>query len=364
VDQSKAFSAIFDLLKDIAVGYCIYITLDSKEKIKAGIWVLLAAVTFASILGVIHTATGTSYTFWGFAQQSLFGQVSDSDGQLRYAGPLGESNIWGQILVSAIPIAIYMFAKAREPIRKSLAGIASVFILLAMLFTESRGAVLALMLILILIAIDLRVKGSTFLLLITGMLLMLFILPAKYTERIKSLDILFQNQGNGYTSDESINDRQTRMLIGLSMFSRNPFLGIGFANYSENYLPYAARLGLESASLGDGSEESTQQQPHSLYIEIMSETGLIGITTFLTFLGLILHRLYQMRNRTRKYNNLTDLDWSMSVSSIMMSIITFLIAGFFLHGIGFRFIWVLIGLALALIRFDNRQVESGALGVT
>jgi O-antigen ligase len=357
-DQSKSFAAIFDLLKDIAVGYCIYITLDSKEEVKIGIRILLTAVTFVSILGVIRTVTGSSNAFWGFAQQSAFGQISDSDGQLRYAGPLGESNIWGQVLVSTIPIAIYMLVRARELIRRAILAIASLFILLAMLFTESRGAILAFLVILILISLDLKIRGSTFLLLATGMLVLLFILPAKYTERIKSLDILFQNQENGYTSDESISGRQTRMLIGLSMFKENPFLGVGFANYSENYLTHATRLGLESGSLGDGSEESAEQQPHSLYIEIMAETGLFGIATFLTFLGFILHDLYLMRKRTRRSANRAERDWSLSASAIMMSLTTFLMAGFFLHGIGFRFIWVLIGLALAFIRFETGSAAS------
>lgn len=358
VDQTKSFTAIFDLLKDIAVGYCIYTALDSKEKIKTGIEVLLMAVAFVSMLGVVHTVTGSSNTFWGFAQRSAFGQISDSDGQLRYAGPLGESNIWGQVLVSVIPVAIYLFTKTREPIGKSVYGIAGSFILLAMIFTESRGAVVALALILTLIAIDLRIKSSTILLATTGILVMLFALPDKYAQRIKSLDIFFQNQENSYTGDEAISGRRTRMLVGLSMFSKNPFLGVGFANYSENYLTYAENLGLESASLG-GTGEDTQQQPHSLYVEIAAETGLFGLSTFLLFLSLILRELYQMRKQTKKSGHWAEQDWSMLAAAIMMSIITFLIAGFFLHGIGFRFIWVLIGIALAFGRFYSKQAVLG-----
>src|SRR4030095_2687100 len=72
VNQSKSFLAIIDLTKDIAVGVCIYLALDTKEKLKTGVRVLLYAVTFVSILGAIHTLSGSSPTFWGLARDSAF----------------------------------------------------------------------------------------------------------------------------------------------------------------------------------------------------------------------------------------------------------------------------------------------------
>jgi len=351
VNQSKSLSAIFDLTKDVAVGYCIYITLDTKEKVKTGLNILIGALTFASALGVIRTITGSSNNFWGFAQLSAFGQVSDTDGQLRYAGPIGESNIWGQVLVSGIPIILYKLASNRSILKKITLSLCGFLIALAMLFTESRGAFLAMFFITVLITIiDLRIQSKTFLAIVTSILLLLLVLPSKYTERITSLDVLFQNQEYGLTKDESINGRQAKMLTGLAMFAKNPFFGVGFANYSDNYWLYAGNLGLDSTILSVGTEtEGEEQQPHSLYIEIMAETGIFGITSFLGFIGIILLSLKNSRKLTSTTKTFFNQDWNLMTSAIMMSIISFLIAGFFLHGIGFRFIWVLIGIALAFI---------------
>ena len=69
------------------------------------------------------------------------------------------------------------------------------------------------------------------------------------------------------------------MLTGLAMFKENPFLGVGFANYSDNYWSYAGNLGLEASARNVGSESSARQ-PHSLYIEIMAETGFFGVASF------------------------------------------------------------------------------------
>jgi len=347
-DQDRAMSYILDLAKDVAIGICIYITLNSKEKWKSGINVLLFAVTFASILGVLHTLMGSSPTFWGLAQESAFGQTGDS-GDLRYGGPIAESNIWGQVLVSILPIALYRIARAHTSLSKFLAVSSSLFILLAMLFTESRGAFLALVLVLIFIAIDLRIKSTSLLAVASIGLIFLLLVPSRYTERIKSLNIFFQpNQEYGLAQDESVEGRREKMLVGLAMFRDNPFLGVGFANYSDNYWSYAGNLGLEAATKNVNSE-TTEREPHSLYIEIMAETGIFGIASFLAFLGTLLYGLYQTRYKINANQKNPDPDWPAWISSLMMSIFTFLVAGFFLHGIGFRFIWVLSGLAMAAI---------------
>jgi len=348
-NQSKSIKYILDLAKDIAIGICIYITLNTKEKWKSGVNVLLFAVTMVSMLGVIHTLSGSGQTFWGLAQQSAFGQTNDS-GELRYGGPIAESNIWGQVLVSILPIALYHIAKERGSLAKALSFASATFIFFAMLFTQSRGAFIALVVVLVLIAIDLRIKSSILLAITSIGLVILLLLPTKYTGRIMSLNIFSQSsQVNGLAQDESVLGRSEKMLIGLAMFKDNPFLGVGFSNYTDNYWAYAGNLGLE-ASTTNVNSESTLRQPHSLYIEIMAESGIFGITSFLAFLGLLLSGLYQARIKINSNQKKPDKVWAAWISSLMMSILTFLVAGFFLHGIGVRFIWVLVGLALAAIR--------------
>ena len=356
-NQDRALNFTFDLAKDIAICVCIYITINSKEKWKSAINVLLLTVAFVAILGVIHTLMGSSQTFGGLAQESAFGQTTNG-GELRYGGPIAESNIWGQVLVSILPIALYRVAKAHSVRSEILAIVSSLFILLAMLFTQSRGAFVALVFVLIFIAIDLRIKSTTLLAFTSIGLILLFVVPSKYTERIRTLDIFFQpNQDSALTQDESVEGRREKMLVGLAMFRDNPFLGVGFANYTDNYWTYAGNLGLE-ASARNVNSETTARQPHSLYIEIMAETGIFGITTFLAFLGMLLSGLYQTRTKINANLKNPDPDWPAWISSLMMSLFTYLVAGFFLHGIGFRFIWVLAGLALAAIHLAPKPVYS------
>ena len=349
-DQSLARAGFLDLMKDVAVGLCIVITLNTKPKLKNGIYVLILAVSFVSLLGIVKTISGTEQTFWGFAQNSAFGQANDS-GILRYGGPIGESNVWAQVLAATLPLVIYQFAKRTEPFIKIIMLLSGALIFLALLFTQSRGAILALFLVLPLIAWEMRIKASTLLLVSTLGLAVLFLVPAQYTERIRTLQIFFQtDQEYGFTQDEAAAGRREKMLTGLAMFRDKPFLGVGFANYNTNYWEYAGQLGLESDATDIQSEKGARE-PHSLYIEIMSETGLLGILTFLAFFGLLFGGLYQARKAL-----LTGPDkrWAIWVTAIAFAILSFLLSGFFLHGIQFRYIWVLIGLALASIYVSKR----------
>src|SRR4030095_896096 len=135
INQPKALLSILDLMKDLAVGFCVYFTLDTKDKLKNGARVLLYSVAFVSVLGVIHTLVNSNLTFWGLARDSAFGQLSDS-GDLRYGGPIAEANVWGQVLVAIVPIALYRIVMEHNSLSKLLPAAAGLFILLAMLFTQ------------------------------------------------------------------------------------------------------------------------------------------------------------------------------------------------------------------------------------
>jgi hypothetical protein len=90
----------------------------------------------------------------------------------------------------------------------------------------------------------------------------------------------------------------------------------------------------------------------------MAETGIFGIVSFLVFIYIMLKDLYRSRAMNEAKMFKVDPEWSLWITSIFMSILTFLVAGIFLHGIGFRFIWVLSGLGLATIHLTQDRSSS------
>lgn len=347
-DLSSAFSIIFDITKDILVGVSVFITLNTQERWKSGLMVLITTVIILAALGVVKTASGTEATFFDLARNSDFGQLGEEN-ELRYGGPIGEPNLWGQVLVSTLPFIIYKIFENRSFKDKGLLTLGGLLILLAMVYTSSRGAIVAFILIIPLIAIDMKIKPAY--VVGIGLLLIAFfsILPKTYQERFGALNI-FSNQSN-LAQDESVEGRRTTMLIGLEMFRANPLLGVGFGNYRNNYWQYAEQIGLESNATNITNYTENAQYAHSLYIEILSETGLLGILTFALFLGVLLTNLYQLRNKFKDIP--LHREWSLLLIALGMSIFTFLVSGIFLHGVFFRFIWVLIGLAMSAISISE-----------
>ncbi|MBK8420387.1 O-antigen ligase family protein [Candidatus Villigracilis saccharophilus] len=349
-DKSQVISIIVDITKDILVGVALYIGLNSKDKWEASAWILIGTIGFLSLLGVFKELSGTDLTFFNLARQSIFGQVGSGD-ELRYAGPIGESNLWGQVLVAALPLVIYRLYRKHTPFLQVVIAIVTLLIFLAAIFTGSRGAFVALIVVAPVIALEMRIKPLPALSAILAAIIIFSILPTTYAQRFQSLNVFLQTSNpNAVTQDASFAGRSNEIRAGLAMFMDHPFLGVGFGNYGANYWDYAGKLGLISGESRFNTSGSTKYA-HSLYIEVISETGILGLTAFLLFFGLLFLDLFKIRKRYKTYH--TDPDWETWVTSLIISIFTFLVSGIFLHGLLFRYIWMLVGLALAAISISN-----------
>lgn len=345
-DKSSAFDTIIDITKDILVGISIYITLNTSERWKTGVNTLFITVTILAAMGVYKTATGSDVTFFDMARNSLFGQVGSAD-ELRYGGPIGEPNLWGQILVSTTPFLMYQIKKKQSTQSRITLIVCLLLILLAMIYTSSRGAIVALAVIMPFVVIDMKIKPATVLIGIILFIGLLSVLPDTYAKRFGSLNVFSNNE---LSQDEAVSGREAAMLTGLAMFEANPIFGVGFGNYGNHYWEYVQKIGLESAASNINLGEESRFA-HSLYIEILSETGSIGFLSFSFFFAVLFSSLLSIR---KKFQVLIIHDeWTNSVTALIMSIFTFLVSGFFLHGIFFRYIWVLIGLALAAISISE-----------
>ncbi|HAQ38162.1 MAG TPA: hypothetical protein DCQ58_06600 [Saprospirales bacterium] len=346
-DKSDAFGIIFDITKDILVGICIFIILNTQERWKAGLNILVVTVTILAAMGVFKTATGSEITFFDMARNSLFGQVGEEN-ELRYGGPIGEPNLWGQVLVSTIPLIFYRVLQAKSVKDKTILLISLGLVFLAMIFTGSRGAIVALIAMMLLIAIELKIRPSQFVMACILFIVIFAVLPENYQRRFGSLNIFSNNE---LQQDDAVSSRSNAMLVGLKMFNDNPILGVGFGHYRSNYWEYAISLGLESNATNITDYDENAHFVHSLYIEILSETGLVGFLTFALFIGALLSGLYKIRHKLK--DSPLYKDFGMLIIALAMSIFTFLVSGFFLHGVFYRYIWVLIGLAMAAISISN-----------
>lgn len=116
----------------------------------------------------------------------------------------------------------------------------------------------------------------------------------------------------------------------------HPVLGVGIQNYKFAFYKYASYM--PWINLGNVKA----MVAHNTYIETAVETGIIGLAAFVGLLGLSLLELSRAR---WAYAGLLKQDLAVDCSMLMIGIIGFLVAGFFLSTMPQKALWFLLGLA-------------------
>ena len=339
-DRSLTLDRIIDLVKDIVIVYCILFCIRQPQEWKFATLAMVLVITVVCLLGVYQVVTGNyAQDFYGAAHV---------DRDLRLSGPVYDANFWGQILVAVIPFAIFGFLRESVNMKLLYAG-AFVLVGIVLLNTYSRGAYLAFLIMAFLIMVF-HARANIWLVssIAAGLFLLMSVLPASYADRLQTLTALSSSDGSGVYQDLSLRGRSSEMLAGFAMFTDHPILGVGAGNYSLNYQKYAQVIGLEY--------RSREREAHSLYLEILAETGLFG---FLSFIGIVfflftgLARIKKELSYTKYYK-----EWYYHVSAVQIAFVGYLFAAIFLHDAYIRYFWILTGLALALIQILHELMNS------
>jgi O-antigen ligase len=340
-DRDASVEQIVEFGKNFVILLVVVYSLNSRASWKQVIWFIILSTTFLATLGAYQVITGNyDQTFWQLAV------VTPDVTQMRLSGSVGDPNFHGQILAAVLPLAIYRILDDKNPFLRIFAAGAAFLLVFAILNTYSRGAFLAMVVTLTLIAIERRIRFSLVILILVTTVVMMQFLPEGYTQRLETLSIFTSDEATVH-SEGSFRGRTSEMLSARAMFSDHPLLGVGTGNYEANYQEYAGRLGLE--------QRTENRQAHSLYLEIAAETGILGI---LTFVGLFVALLIGFSRARRKVQRLDkDSDWPTWIMSLQMAITSYLVSSIFLHGDFIRFLFFLVALGAAAIHLSDRLEE-------
>src|SRR6266496_4836386 len=341
-DKSAALSDILDMGKDIVIIYCILFALRESQAWKQTIWLIMITTAVLSVLTTYQVVTSNyQQTFFGFASVQLQKVFTDASTP-RVAGPINAPNLWGQILVAISTLFIFRIIHEKRTIVKIAALIGLAFILFAVLNTYSRGAylVLAIDAVLIFFVFEKRFNPMIAFAGLGIVILLLPFLPATYRARFYTLsDFTAQN---GIYQDTSFRGRSSEMLTGLAMFADHPLLGVGTGNYPTNYQRYTQLIGIEF--------RATTRDPHSLYVQVLAETGILGAIAFLAMMFFLFDALNKTCRAIERSPHLSD--WLPWMNAIRLAILSYLMTSFILHNAYIRYFWILVAMALAGIQIS------------
>jgi O-antigen ligase len=225
--------------------------------------------------------------------------------------------------------------------------------LTAIAYTASRGPVLAVCCALALAAV---LRPRHVLLPVLALVIALAVtvprLSEDYLDRFQSLaSVVAAPSTQAVTSapEDSLESRLAEYIAALQMFADHPFLGVGYGNYPVRYLDYAQEIGLE--------KKPGPRTPHSLVLEALSETGVVGTVALLSVLGAAFAGAWRARS-------VLDPHGAALAEGTFVALAAFVVASLFLHAATLRWVLVPVGLALAAGQIGRTASSSGrAAGV-
>lgn len=152
--------------------------------------------------------------------------------------------------------------------------------LLATAFTMSTIGMIGVFLLLCLLVMMPRAGGSMVPRVLAAMLavtLFSISVASGYLDYVAEEKFSFERPG-------SFVDRLNDVVTGSSIFLENPFVGVGLAQYGYHFDQHKAWDDLVDTHEG-------KRIPNNVYVELLAETGILGVVAFLSILYLVIQRL-------------------------------------------------------------------------
>ena len=352
------------VLEGMALYFLIVNTVRSRKLLRQALWTLLLAGVFMGSLSVYQELTKTYHkSYGGLAQMQATemktGDVADNTEETRgrLAGPIGETNRYAQIMVVLLPFGIVLMFLEKHPKMKFAAAACCLPILWAVLLTFSRSAGVALIFLFVLVLACGYVRLRHAVLVGAAGLIFIVIAAPVFLHRFATLTTMTQLQSSSTAvgAESSIRNRATLYLATLRIFADHPLLGVG-PGQTRLYIPrYAEDTGFVRID--------KTKRAHDMYLETLSDVGIVGFLGFMLVVATILLKLLRVRRELLE----RDLQYVHIVTALIMAISLYLLTALFLQLSYQRYYWILLALAGAAIHLrplppaDRRiQVEASA----
>lgn len=284
---------------------------------------------------------GLESTLPGFTQVYTGNEADDVTD--RIAGTFGHPNSLGRYAVFMIPLTVALILTGGAVARRL--GYACILVLLlGVMLSESRGALLVL-LVIALPAFALSASRVPlrylFAALLTATLVVLGSWEYIDTERMaQSIDDAGRMLGDGAAPvDGATRGRLAEMRIAFELWQSRPLIGVGLANYEHYFQMYSYDFGTKLYN--------DDRSAHSMYLELLAERGLIGLGVFLIAIGgLVLTVLVHGIRRLRSH----DTTGGYLTIAMVVSALAYYMSAVILHDVHAQPIWALLGVMIASTR--------------
>lgn len=331
----------------ILVYFLVLNAVTSRAILRKVIWTVVLAGVLMGALSVLQETTSSYYSsYGGLAQVQTHDEDTGEKTRPRLAGPIGEKNRYAQVLLVLLPLVVLLGGTETRRMRIA-AGIAGLIIVCGILLTFSRAAAVTAALAMIGMGALRQIRWRQLALAGVGVAILALIFAPAYLERLTSLaDLTHVFGGQIRGVDGALKGRATENLAAWNTFLDHPLFGVGTGQTRHYVAQYSQESGLRRLA--------ESRRAHSMYLEELSDTGLLGFGCFMLIIGITLRRLWVLR-REAFLMRPTD---ALFLTAILLALGTYLVSATFLHLSYLRYFWFLMGLAGAAARIYAADDEA------
>ncbi|MEO6716293.1 MAG: putative O-glycosylation ligase, exosortase A system-associated [Novosphingobium sp.] len=325
-----------------ALFFAIFLPLALRTRLRIEATALVMVLSAGAIIicGGIKTALGGG----GYGMLKFF--VNDNLG-------LYEGSTLSTVAIAIIPLIVWLAKYGTiYPKGKPVTLFAAALVFACLLIPIGTQTRTGLVCIALLAVMSLRGVKRRFLYIATvGLLVVIAIplLPDSYTKRMNTIE--------NHQSDTSASTRVAVWKWTVAYAGEHPFGG-GFNAFLSNKIVIERRSVENSGSVATVDVDTTTDKGrayHSAYFEMLGEQGWPGLFIWLLLHGLGLIQLEGVQRRLRKSDDAKDLCDASLASALQQGHIIYLVGALFV-GIAYQpFVYMLIGLQIALVEQVKRR---------
>jgi putative inorganic carbon (hco3(-)) transporter len=307
------------------VGYALT---TSRERVNQLVWVVVLSLGVWGVKGAIFNL--------------LHGGTSRVYGPTGTA--IGDNNDFGLALITVLPLLFYLWHRTTNRYLRHGLMVMGFLLALAVLFTYSRGALVGLCAMGTVFWLRSRTKLAAGLLIIAVGFFAYNFVPEVWFDRMATIE--------SYDQDSSAMTRIYMWKVSLRVAEMHPVTGGGF---KATYWPAGVNPLLQGSGL---PEMAVGKAPHSIYFEVLSEHGWVGLALYLMIAA------YSWRNCARlirQSRDRPDLVWANLLGRTGQgTLIAFWTGGAFVSQAYLDEYWCAIFLFDAARRLLAREIASPA----
>jgi putative inorganic carbon (HCO3(-)) transporter len=330
VNSTLANQGVIDFLKWVIIYFLIINLVDSLPKWQWFMWFLLLLNFKLSQFQIRQFMAG----FEMASSPDRFVTEGVGAGSTGFFGNAGD---FGVAMCVVAPLAFYLVKAVKSRALKVGGMLFLAAFVFSILRCGSRGAALALSVMALLFWLRTSKKLQS------GLVILAFVIgfwasaPEAWRGRFVS--------AADYQEDITASQRLGLWEAGLRMSMHSPLLGVGINNFGTTY----------ATRYHPPDEAGIPWAPHNIFVQALSELGVLGFLSLVAVMVLVFQRNQQTR-RLYPQNN-TRSDWITGFAHALdLSLVGYIVSGFFLTVLYYPHLYIIMTLAISLNQVAKKNL--------